>query len=75
MMKCNWCQRQFVPGTAWARFCSTRCHDSYHCDERKKAIAAYRAQQRVERSASFFSSTMQPADDDGDEHNTIRRSA
>ena len=54
MMKCNWCHCEFVPGTACARFCSTACHDRYHIDERRKAIAAYRAQQRVEQSGSFF---------------------
>jgi len=54
MMKCDWCHCEFVPGTAWGRFCSTSCHDRYHIDERRKAIAAYRAQQRVERSLSFF---------------------
>ena len=74
-MLCDWCQRKFVPSRDGARFCCTACHDRYHIDERRKALAAYRAQQRVERSASFFSPTMQPVDDDGDEHNTIRRRA
>jgi hypothetical protein len=65
MMKCNWCHCEFVPGTAWARFCSTRCHDSYHVDFRKKAIAAYKAQQR---SLSFFDADINDAT-----RNTVER--
>jgi hypothetical protein len=74
-MLCDWCQRQFVARRDGARFCSTACHDRYHIDERRKALAAYRAQQRVERSASFFSSALQPAADETDERNTVRRRA
>jgi len=74
-MLCDWCQRKFVPSRDGARFCCTACHDRYHIDERRKAIAAYRAQQRVERPVSFFSSALQPAADEMDERNTVRRRA
>jgi len=74
-MLCDWCQRKFVPSRDGARFCCTACHDRYHIDERRKAIAAYRAQQRVERPVSFFCSALQPAADEMDERNTVRRRA
>jgi hypothetical protein len=75
MLCCDWCQRQFTPSRDGARFCCTGCHDRYHIDERRKALAAYRAEQRLERSAYFFSSALQPAADETDEHNTVRRRA
>jgi len=74
-MLCDWCQRQFVPSKSSSRFCCTACHDRYHCDERRKALAAYRAHQRAERAASFFSPALQPAADETHEHTTARRRA
>src|SRR5262249_52059701 len=54
MLFCNWCSREFVARREGSRFCSTACHDRYHIDERRKALAAWRAQQCVKRSASFL---------------------
>jgi hypothetical protein len=54
MLSCDWCGREFAPSRDGARFCSTACHDRYHIDERRKALAAYRAQRRVEQSLYFF---------------------
>jgi len=51
ILKCGWCQRQFVKSRDGARFCCTACHDRYHIDERRKALAAYRQMQ----GASLFS--------------------
>jgi hypothetical protein len=74
MQSCDWCQREFVPSRGGARFCCQRCHDSYHIDERRKALAGYRAQQRLER-ASFFTRRLQPGVDETDESNRIGRRA
>jgi len=75
MLYCDWCHREFIPNRAGSRFCCTVCHDRYHIDERRKALQMYRAQQQIERSASFFSPAIQPAADETDERNTIRRRA
>src|SRR5262245_4748830 len=75
MLSSDWCGKEFVVRREGSRFCSTACHDRYHIDERRKALAAYRAQQQVERTASFFNPGLQPVDDESDECNTIRRRA
>ena len=69
ILKCGWCQRQFVKSRDGARFCCTACHDRYHIDERRKALAAYRQMQ----GASLFFDGLQPSVDESDEDNNRER--
>jgi hypothetical protein len=70
MAFCDWCRREFIPIREGHRFCSVECHDNSHIDERRRALAAWRAQQRM---ASFFGSAIQPTADEMDKDNPLRR--
>jgi len=59
--QCDFCGSAFSPVREAQRFCSKDCHDSYYPLERKRALAAWRAQQR---GSLFFSDTQLLADDD-----------
>ena len=43
---CAWCGRQFAPVRVDQRFDCRECLDKYFVEERKRALAAWRAQQR-----------------------------
>jgi len=53
--QCDFCGSSFHPVRELQRFCTKDCHDSYYPMERKQALAAWRAQQRLQRTAKFFS--------------------
>jgi DNA-directed RNA polymerase subunit RPC12/RpoP len=44
--ECAWCGRQFAPVRVDQRFDCRECLDKYFVEERKRALAAWRAQQR-----------------------------
>jgi hypothetical protein len=46
--QCDWCGAPFYQGRADHRFCSVTCGQLWHCDERRQAIAAWRARQGEE---------------------------
>jgi hypothetical protein len=69
MAFCDWCQCQFTPIREGNRFCCQGCHDSYHIDERRRALAAWRAQQR----GSLFLTPMHAEVEEIDEDNPLRR--
>jgi hypothetical protein len=72
LRECAWCRKQFIPIRFDQRFDCRTCLDRYFSREKQQAVAAYRSQQRM---ASFFCSTPQPADDETDESNPVRRRA
>jgi len=57
---CDYCRSPFHPVRELQRFCCHVCHDLYYPLERKQALAAWRAQQRMQQAAKFFS----PPEDD-----------
>ena len=67
MISCDWCKTRFVPSKITSRFCCTDCHDRYHVDLRRKAMAAYKTQQQ---SLYFFRDDLNDAT-----RNTERRRA
>lgn len=67
---CERCGAPFHPVRELQRFCSKNCHDHFYVEERRRALAAYRAQQRM---ASFFGSALQPTADELDKDNQLRR--
>lgn len=62
--RCPTCQKQFMPVRGWQRFCSSVCRDGWHNQERRKALALYRAQwapkARFYWAASVTSSSRTP---------------
>ena len=67
---CKYCGREYEPIRYDQKFCKRECLERYFIAERREAVAAWRAQQRV---AYFFGSTVQPVDDETEEGNQIRR--
>jgi hypothetical protein len=67
---CDNCGREFDRVRRSQHLCGRACHDQYFVEERRRALAAYRAQQRM---ASFFGSAIQPTADVTDEDNQVRR--
>jgi hypothetical protein len=55
VIECSQCHREFTPIRVDQRFCSRSCLDRFYIDERRKAVAAYRQKQRMERATKFFS--------------------
>jgi len=43
---CASCHREFEPWRIDQRLCGRECHDRYFVEEKRLALAAYRAQQR-----------------------------
>jgi hypothetical protein len=74
LIKCAWCKREFAPTRIDAKYCCRTCLERHFIDERRRALAAYRAMQRQQRTSLFFTGS-QLVDDEADEHNTIRRRA
>jgi reverse gyrase len=69
--ECAQCGGQFAPTRIDARFCCRECLDKWFIAERKQAITLWREIQR--RQASFFSSALQPVDEEVEVDNKIRR--
>jgi DNA-directed RNA polymerase subunit RPC12/RpoP len=67
---CDYCGAIYEPIRIDQRFHSPECHYQYFVEERKRALASWRAQQRT---ASFFASSVQPMDEETDEDNRVRR--
>jgi DNA-directed RNA polymerase subunit RPC12/RpoP len=63
---CSHCGRDFELVRREQHLCCRECHDQFFIGERRRAMAAWRSQQR---EASFF---VQPTQDD-DEDNRVRR--
>ena len=41
---CRSCVKPLIPTRQWQKFCSSACRDHWHNEERRKALAVYRAQ-------------------------------
>jgi ribosomal protein L37AE/L43A len=67
---CSHCRREFELVRREQHLCGRDCHHAWFVEERKRALAAWRAQQRI---ASFFGSTIQPTAEEVDEDNQLRR--
>jgi hypothetical protein len=70
--ECAWCKKQFTPIRIDQRFDCRECLEKHFIVERRQALAHWR---QMQRTASFFSSALQPAADETDERNTVRRRA
>ena len=44
--ECARCATPLNPTRPWQRFCSVRCRNRWHAEERRQALAAYRADAR-----------------------------
>ena len=44
--QCAYCEDALTPTRPWQRFCSGRCRDRYHADERRHALVTHRARPR-----------------------------
>jgi hypothetical protein len=47
---CDRCGSPFHPVRERQRFCTTQCHDQFYMEERRRALAAWRAQRRLNGS-------------------------
>jgi len=52
------CGAPFRPGRELQRFCTKFCHDHFYTEEKRQALAAWRAQQRA---LSFFDADLNDA--------------
>jgi hypothetical protein len=60
---CSYCGREFELVRREQHLCSRACHDEFFVEERRSALAAWRAR------ASFFVFALQPTDEITDEDN------
>jgi hypothetical protein len=67
IMKCEYCHREYIQRRYDQRFCCIGCKTEWWVEERRNAIAAYRER------GSFFRPSIQPADDESDEGNQVRK--
>ena len=68
---CEFCGTAFTPRRWDQKFHSRECHDQWFAEERRRALAAYRRQQAMARSVSFFDTDL----NDSTRINTERRRA
>lgn len=61
--QCESCHGSLSPIRPWQRFCSARCRNRWHAEERRQALAAYRSNERPARAAQVGSECALPVTD------------
>jgi hypothetical protein len=70
---CDYCGELFVPRRKDARFCSKACHNEWHIENRRQAIALWREMQR--RQAAFFNTLGTTSATEDEEIQSVQRRA
>jgi len=61
---CDYCGELFEPRRKDARFCTKACHNDWHIENRRQAIASWREMQRHHKKILRFNTTPDGEDEE-----------